>query len=277
MIDNQGNLHFYLNDHLGSARVTIDTAGTVKDRYVYFAFGGPDEQTLVTANMRRYTGKPFDRDHGLDLYYYGARYYDPSLGRFTQVDPLRGKYPSWGPYVYTLDNPMRYVDPDGMENQDAGPEDEQETQGESESNGVSSGDEPVVDLPPDWDPSTPPGEDWVWRGDPGSVPGDSKGNWHKPSTGESIHVDLDHPPGIPPHYEYYPGRKTGKIRVDPTGRPLKQDGTAGSDNSTMSEVGKTAAGAAAVVVAVVIIKKVVGACLLATPAAPAGAILILTP
>jgi len=47
------------------------------------------------------------------LYYFGARYYDPELGRFTQVDPLWGKYPGWSPYVYALDNPLKYVDPDG--------------------------------------------------------------------------------------------------------------------------------------------------------------------
>lgn len=46
-------------------------------------------------------------------YYYGARYYDPELGRFLAMDPAAGKYPGWSPYAYTLDNPIRNVDPDG--------------------------------------------------------------------------------------------------------------------------------------------------------------------
>ncbi|MFB0517250.1 MAG: RHS repeat domain-containing protein [Candidatus Neomarinimicrobiota bacterium] len=44
---------------------------------------------------------------------FGARYYDPELGRFTQTDPLGQDYPGWSPYVYALDNPLIYVDPNG--------------------------------------------------------------------------------------------------------------------------------------------------------------------
>ena len=51
----------------------------------------------------------------LGLYYYGARYYDPDIGQFISIDPLRGKYPGWGTYVYTLQNPLKYIDPDGEE------------------------------------------------------------------------------------------------------------------------------------------------------------------
>jgi uncharacterized protein RhaS with RHS repeats len=49
------------------------------------------------------------------LYYFGARYYDPGVGRFIGVDPLADKYPSWSPYHYTLNNPLRYLDPDGRD------------------------------------------------------------------------------------------------------------------------------------------------------------------
>ena len=49
------------------------------------------------------------------MYDYGARYYDPSIGRFLSVDPLTEKYPGWGPYAYVFDNPLKFVDPDGME------------------------------------------------------------------------------------------------------------------------------------------------------------------
>jgi len=87
MYDQSGNLHFYLNDHLGSARVVIDSVGTVKDMYKrYYAYGDAAEQTVSTGQKYRYTGKPFDDEGAFDLYYYGARYYDPRLGQFIAVD-----------------------------------------------------------------------------------------------------------------------------------------------------------------------------------------------
>jgi RHS repeat-associated protein len=52
------------------------------------------------------------------------------------------------------------------------------------------------------DPSQSPGEGWEWRGKPGSTPGSKDGNWYKPGTGESLHPDLDHPPGIGPHWDW---------------------------------------------------------------------------
>ena len=51
------------------------------------------------------------------MYYYGARYYDRAGQRFISVDPLASKYPGWSPYVYTLGNPVKYVDPDGAQPQ----------------------------------------------------------------------------------------------------------------------------------------------------------------
>ncbi len=135
MIDRFGTTHFYLNDHLGSARVIVAENGTIKDKYEYFAFGAPDSQTVSTNQAYRYTNKPFDEEGRFDLYYYGARYYDPSTGRFTQVDPMRGKYPAWGPYVYCADNPLRNIDPDGRDTRRGYEEKEREL---GYSNGSSS-------------------------------------------------------------------------------------------------------------------------------------------
>ena len=61
------------------------------------------------------------------FYYFGARYYDPSLsGLFLSVDPMADKYPSISPYVYCAWNPVKLVDPDGKERDK--PEDKEKAQ-----------------------------------------------------------------------------------------------------------------------------------------------------
>ena len=64
----------------------------------------------------KYNGKEFDAETG--NYYYGARYYDPKWSIFISVDPLAEKFPSYSTYNYTLNNPIRFIDPDGRAPQD---------------------------------------------------------------------------------------------------------------------------------------------------------------
>ena len=59
----------------------------------------------------KFSGKPLDLETGYS--YFGARYLDSKLGLWLSVDPLSDKYPSLSPYVYTANNPIRYIDPDG--------------------------------------------------------------------------------------------------------------------------------------------------------------------
>lgn len=70
----------------------------------------------------QFTGKERDTETGLD--YFGARYYGNAVGRFASPDPKQGSAApvepqSWNRYVYVLNNPVRFIDPDGLEAMDA--------------------------------------------------------------------------------------------------------------------------------------------------------------
>lgn len=69
-------------------------------------------QTADYVNRWKFTGHELDRETG--LYYAGARYYDPRTSIFLSVDMLAEQAPSWTPYRYGFNNPVRYTDPTGM-------------------------------------------------------------------------------------------------------------------------------------------------------------------
>jgi len=60
-----------------------------------------------------YSAGSWPEKTGVSYSYFGARYYDPNISIWLSVDPLSVKYPGYSPYNYTLNNPIRLIDPDG--------------------------------------------------------------------------------------------------------------------------------------------------------------------
>lgn len=112
--------YYYHDNSLGSVVALTNESGSVIERYRYGAYGettvlGADGVTELAAsvvgNPYGYTGRRLDQETG--FYYYRARFYSPERGRFIQRDPL-GYADGMGVYAYVGNNPVNYVDPDGL-------------------------------------------------------------------------------------------------------------------------------------------------------------------
>ena len=106
---------FQLDNHLGSAALELDEAGAVISYEEYHPYGSTAFHTTngnaeVSAKRYRYTGKEKDPETG--LYYHGARYYAPWLGRWTAADPI-GIAGGLNLYEYAAANPLLLKDPTG--------------------------------------------------------------------------------------------------------------------------------------------------------------------
>ncbi|MGB4595994.1 MAG: RHS repeat-associated core domain-containing protein, partial [Anaerolineaceae bacterium] len=101
-----------LGDHLGSSHVQVNISAVQSARTLYDAWGKTRLATGTQATDYAYTGQMQEGD----IYYYGARWYDPQLGRFLQADtlvPTHQGVQGWDRYGYVNNNPISYNDPTG--------------------------------------------------------------------------------------------------------------------------------------------------------------------
>ncbi len=115
---------YYLQDHLYTNRVafTVNADGSLKFTQAqnYYPFGrdmGDNTMNYSSspANYYKYSSKEIQPELNLNTYDFGARHYDPVLGRWTAVDPLAATSDDLSPYNYVENNPMNIIDPDGMQ------------------------------------------------------------------------------------------------------------------------------------------------------------------
>ena len=110
---------YFIKDHLGSIRTTVDIDGSVLGYDDYYPFGltmpGRSSNSANPNDNYKFTGHERDDEATLDLYHANARGYDPVLGRFMSIDPNSNVYPAYSPYNYAFNNPLMFIDPNGKD------------------------------------------------------------------------------------------------------------------------------------------------------------------
>jgi len=104
---------YYIKDGLGSISDLTSSDGSIHEAYLYNSFGNVVKKVGTIENPYMFTGREYDIESG--LYYYRARYYDPSIGRFISEDPLNIAAGDANLYSYVFQNPINLTDPSGLE------------------------------------------------------------------------------------------------------------------------------------------------------------------
>ena len=106
-----GGAGYYEADGLGSVTSLTTSAGALADTYTYDSFGNMTASSGSVANPFQYTGREMDTETG--LYYYRARYYDSTVGKFISEDPMRFDSGTVNFYSYVEGDPTNAIDPTG--------------------------------------------------------------------------------------------------------------------------------------------------------------------
>ena len=109
--------YYYVHDHLGNVRITRNSQGYYADQSLEYYPSGVlfDRSTEKERQPYMFGGKELVSMHGLNEYDFTGRWQYSIIPSFTSMDPLCEKYYSVSPYVYCLNNPLKYVDPDGKQ------------------------------------------------------------------------------------------------------------------------------------------------------------------
>jgi RHS repeat-associated protein len=125
----EGYIYIYLSNQSAGSFVYFDdltiahTQSRVIQKNDYYPFGLSiaglnSSRENALANKSLYNGFELQTELKLGLYDYQARFYDPAIGRFINIDPAADLMRRYKPYNYGFNNPIRFIDPDGMMPQD---------------------------------------------------------------------------------------------------------------------------------------------------------------
>jgi RHS repeat-associated protein len=106
---------YHLGDHLDSSNIVVDDTGNWVNREEYTPYGETSFGSFARKRYR-FTGK--ERDEESKLYYHGARYYAPWLGKWISCDPTGSMMDGPNLYLYSRNNPLRFSDPQGTQADD---------------------------------------------------------------------------------------------------------------------------------------------------------------
>lgn len=113
--DNEDKILFIEKDQVGSTTLVTGSSGNVESTISYDPFGNPKSLLNNGLLLPSFGGKEFDQE--TDLYYFKARYYDPSIGRFITADSKLGSHigqtNALNRFAFVLNNPINHGDPSG--------------------------------------------------------------------------------------------------------------------------------------------------------------------